>query len=267
MAVEAGAPGEQGKRYEGLRISFRASHTGGRHPSQATVAIYNVSPDDLAFFRPRRNDVKLLVGYGGVANQLFRGNPVRDGVQYTRLSNGDRVLEVQISDGGAGYSDSHLIRTFSGSTAWNTVVDAVLEVTGWDRGEIEIPEGITLPGSTTFSDKAPDILDRVAQLIPGGGEWFIRDNALFVKGITEPTQERALSISQTNGNLIGSPVATRKGCKVKALIDATIRPGQQVEVDHDLVSGFFRVTDVVFTGDLWGTDWYMDITAKSAGVD
>jgi len=268
VTVTAGPPGGDGKLFDGLRISFDCNHSGGRHPSQGRLRIYNISPDSLGLFKPRRNLIRLNVGHAGAARQLFVGNPVRDGTRYTRAGTGDRILEVELSDGGAGYSDSFIAKTFSGDTPAASVLDTVLSVTGWTRGDIDDSLNfVSLPGSTTFVDKAPDILDRVASWVPGGASWFVRDGALYIKRPTETTPERGLRISQDDGNLIGSPTPTRKGVKVTALIDATMRPAQRIEVQHDLVSGFFRVTDVRFYGDSgYSNDFYMDITARRLGV-
>lgn len=268
VTVTAGPPGGPGLTYEGLRISFDCNHTGGRHPSQGRVRIYNIAPNQIGLFKPRKNVVALNVGHGGVAKLLFRGNPVRDGTRYALTGAGDRVLDVELSDGGSGYSDSYIVQTFSGDTPAGLVLDAILDATGWTRGDIDAAlNKVTLAGSTTFTDKAPDILDRMASWLPGGGSWFVRDGALYVKKTGDTTSERGLSISQAAGNLIGSPTPTRKGVKVTAIIDAAMRPGQRVAVQHDLVSGFFYVTDVHFYGDSGFSDeFYMDVTARRIGV-
>lgn len=267
VRVAAGPPGGEGKLYEGLRISFDCTHDGGRHPSQGRVRIYNVAPDSIALFKPRRNVIALQVGYVGAVKQLFAGNPIRNGLRIWR-SGGDRILEAEVSDGGAGYSDSFIAKTFSGDTPAGQVLDTVLSATGWTRGDIDSALGqITLPGSTTFTDRAPEILDRMASWLPGGGTWFVRDGALYVKRAGEATPDRALRISQQDGNLIGTPTSTNRGVRLTALIDATMRPGQRVRVEHRLVTGDYRVTDVRFYGDSgYANEYYMDITGVRLGV-
>lgn len=270
VTVTAGPPGGEGKTFSGLRIAFQCNHSGGRHPNRASVAIYNLPRADLGLFKPRQNIVSVSAGYGGLANQVFAGNPVRDGTSYTPQTSGDRILEVELADGGEGYTSAYISKTFSGTTAVSTVLDFIREQTGWDAGDIELPAGLKFDGSTTFTDKAPNILDRIAQFIPGGGTWFVRDNALYIKRVANPTAETALVISRANGNLIGTPTPTRKGVKVRALLDSTMRAGRRIQIDEpgDPANGFYYVTDAILTGDSGYTqDFYMDLTAKSLGVD
>lgn len=267
VTVIAGPPGGEGQLFEGLRISFDTVHSAGRHPNGARITIYNISPDNLALFKPRKNIVQLNVGYGGVPRTLFLGNPVRDGLRYGLNSSADRELQVELADGGAGYAGARVVRTFSGNTPVSSIVDAVQQTTGWALGDIDLPAGLTLPGSTTVIDKAPDILDRVAQMIPGGGRWFVRDNALYIKGLTKPTAEAAILLSQTERTLIGTPTPTRKGVQARGLLDATMRPGRRFRVEHELVSGNYYATEVRCSGDAWGGPFYMDLTGKALGVD
>lgn len=265
VAVEAGAPGEQGSRYDDLRVAFRVSHRAGGSPSTAGIEITNLAESSVQVFKPRTNVIRLLVGYDGDERIIFQGNPRRDGVDFYASGSGDRVLTVEASDGGRGFTGAVVRRQYSTSVAWSQVLQDVLDETGWARGEIALPE-VSTPGPLVCYDKPEDLLDRISELVPGGGEWFVRDNALHIIARGDSTKEVALLISQQQGNLIGAPTSTRKGCRVRALIDASFRPLMPFQVESDLLEGSFIATDVEMSGDSWGNDFYMTITGKRRGV-
>jgi hypothetical protein len=271
VAVEAGAPGTQGRRYEGLRIAFRASFNAG-YPGQATIQIWNPDPGALALFKPRTNEVTLKAGYGGEERILFRGNPMRDGVQLEIVGDGDRVLTVDATDGGRGFTDTLISKSYATRISWGEVIDELLHQTRWQRGQILLPiETLTTPGPLVLHDRPVEVMDRIAELVSTsiageeqGADWFVRDGALYLisrkKGTTN---EPALLISAREGNLIGSPTATSRGCRLRALIDASMRPHRAISVQSELVNGVFKVSDVSFSGDNWANEFYMDITAKT----
>ncbi len=267
VSVSAGPRGAPGREYRDLRIDFDVNHSGGRAPSRARITVYNLSPQALALFKPRSNLITLKAGHGEISQVLFTGNPVRDGVTYRNTQSGDRILEVEVSDGGSGFTAAPIVKTYQ-NTTWDQIMADVLGTTDWLRGEWDVPPGIAAPGSTTVIDKPTDIVERFAQLIPGGGNWWVRDNTLYVKAKNVPTAETALLLSRDAGNLIGTPTPTSKGCKVQAILDSTMRPGRQFQVTHPLVTGLFMATDVRFTGSSgYGNQFYMDITGKTPGVD
>jgi hypothetical protein len=103
-------------------------------------------------------------------------------------------------------------------------------------------------------------------VLPIGAYWYVRDGMLYVlaKGTAAP--EAAPLFSSVVGNLIGVPSITSKGCKFKALLDATIRPGRPVYVQSSGLDGAFIAKDVSFRGDNWDNDFYMEVEAHAFGV-
>lgn len=266
VVVEAGPPGQKGQRYEGLRTSFHIEHKGGGAPSRGRIELYNAGEQALPYLRPRANRVLLKVGYDGDERLLFRGNPLRDGVELRSSGDGDRVITIEASDGGAGF-DQHIIRSYATSVWTGALLDEILSSTGWDQGQWDIPNVPMSTGPLQIYHRPDEILDRIGEVLlgtdPRGYDWQVTDNALHIIRRGGQRAGKAVLISQREGNLIGTPTATRKGCRVRALIDATLRPLHAIQVQSDLVNGFFTVTDVTFSGDNWSHEFYMDITAKN----
>ena len=180
VIVEIGPPGETGRRYEDVRIAFSGEHKSHGHPGRVKIDLYNVHRDAMAFAKPRRNLVRLFAGHDGSAPLLFQGNPMRDGVSLHVGHSGDRVLSIEASDGGRGFTETYLSTTFATKVTWGDVLTLVLQQTGWSRGAIAMPTSLSTPGPMTLSGNPRQILDRMAQLVPGGGEWFVRDGALYI---------------------------------------------------------------------------------------
>lgn len=267
VVVEAGAPGAKGQRYEGLRTSFSVEHRAGGAAGRGRIQLYNAGAPALAVLRQRTNTVQLKVGYDGDERLLFKGHPMRDGVELQVTGDGDRVIQVEASDGGLGVTNTHIVKSFSRSVAMNALLDEILSSTGWDRGQIDLPPSVFTAGPVALYHRPDEILDRIGEILvgtdPRGFDWQITDNELHIIKRGGVRQSAGVLISQREGNLIGSPTATRTGVRVRALIDATLRPLQGIQVQSDLVNGYFRVTEVTFSGDNWSNEFYMDITAKT----
>ncbi|MEN0065930.1 MAG: hypothetical protein AAGA48_27565 [Myxococcota bacterium] len=267
VAVDVGPPGQEGRRFEGLRTSFRIEHRAGRQPSLGTLSIYGLSRQSIGLFRPRTNLVRLYAGYDGTARQIFSGNPTRDGVEHHLDPGGDRVLTVEATDGGQGFVSAFIVASYPGRVPWSQVITEILSATGWTRGQLDIPPGAELPQGAVFMDRAPEILDRIAALVlPNGGRWFVRDNALYILANGQATAEDGILLSSAEGNLIGSPTPTRRGIRVRGLLDSAMRPGRRFRVEHPDVSGNYVANDVVMTGDSWAGEFYMDLTGTALGV-
>ncbi|HZI43957.1 MAG TPA: hypothetical protein VFD53_01990, partial [Ilumatobacter sp.] len=154
-------------------------------------------------------------------------------------------------------------------STFGQVLALVLAQTQWLRGFVDPTiETVPLPHGIVLAGRPAEILDRLAAAaLPLQADWFVRDGAVFFVGKGQATPEVGLLISSTMGNLIGSPTATTTGVKLRALIDATMRPGRAFVLQSSAISGGFIAKDVSFTGDSgWDNDFYMEIVAKPPGI-
>ena len=271
VAVEIGPEGGAGVRLADLRVGFKVTHTASKAVSSAQIDIYNPSPVTIGLLRVPLAAIRLLVGYGGelgFPKLIFQGPPVKDGIEL-KVTGKDRILKVDAADGGRAYVSTFLNLPIATPTTFGAVLSLVLAQTLWARGYIDPQiESIVLPHGIVLLGRPAEVMDRLAaSALPFGADWFVRDNAVYVVAKGTSTPEVAPLLSAAQGNLIGSPTQTKTGTKVRALIDATMRPGMSFVVQSAMVNGLYIAKDVTFTGDSgWDTPYYMDITGKPAGV-
>lgn len=265
--VEIGPEGGPGVRLADLRVSFKVEHKASKAVSTAEIAIFNPAPSSLALLHAPLAAIRLLAGYDA-PQVLFQGPPVKDGVELQRQG-ADRILKVDAADGGRAYVGTAFNTSLTTPTTFGQVLALILAETLWARGYIDPAiEAISLPHGIVLQGRPSEILDRLAAAaLPFGAEWFVRDNALYLVPRGQATPEVAPLVSSTVGNLIGSPTPTKKGCKVTALLDATMRPGRAFVVESLLVNGTFVAKDVTFTGDSgYERDFYMQLVGRAVGV-
>lgn len=267
VAIEFGVEGAPGRRLADLRVNFKVEHKAGPTPSTATIKIYNLAPASIALLQTPRAVIRLLVGYDPIEKLLFQGNPVKDGLNL-KTEGPDRILEVDASDGGRAYAETMISVSYSTPTTFGQVLELVLAQTQWARGTILVPEALSFPHGIVLHGRPADVMRRLAAAVPPlGADWYVRDGALYVLPKGQSTPEVAPLISSAQGNLIGSPTSTKGGIKVRALIDATMRPGRAFVLESLGHSGTYVARDVTFTGDSgFERDFFMDITAKPVGV-
>lgn len=264
VAVEIGPEGGAGVRLAELRVNFRCSHSASKAVNTAKVRIYNPAPASVGLLRAPLAAIRLLVGYDQ-PRLIFQGPPVKGGIEL-RVDGPDRVLEVDAADGGRAYASTFLQLSFATGSTFGQVLATILGQTQWARGFVDpAVESVSLPHGLVLTGRPQEALDRLAAA--ASADWFVRDNAVYVVRRGQSTPEVAPLFSATQGNLIGSPTVTKDGVKVRALLDATMRPGMAFVVQSAGVNGTYIARDVVFTGDSgWEQAFYVDITGKPAGV-
>jgi hypothetical protein len=265
--IEIGPEAGAGVRHSGLRVSFRVEHKASKAVNTAEISIYNPAPTTISALAIPGTVLRLLVGYD-VPMVIFQGPPVKDGIELKR-EGADKILKVDAADGGRAYVGTTFNTSFTTPTTFGQVLALVLAETLWFRGDIDPQiEAISLPHGIVLQGRPAEIMDRLAAAaLPLGADWFVRDNALYVVTRGTATAEVAPLLSSTTGNLIGSPTQTKAGCKVRALIDATMRPGRSFTVQSLLVNGLYVCKDVTFTGDSgYDSAFWMDLTGRPMGV-
>lgn len=267
VSIEFGLEGASGRRISDLRVGFKVQHKLGPTPSTATVRIYNLAQASVSLLQAPRAVLRLFVGYEPLEKLVFAGNPIKNGIDL-KVEGADRILEVDASDGGRAYAETMISVSYSTPTTFGQVLELVLAQTQWARGTILVPEALSFPHGIVLHGRPSDVMRRLAAAVPPlGADWYVRDGALYVLPKGQSTPEVAPLISSAQGNLIGSPASTKGGIKVRALIDATMRPGRAFVLESLGHSGTYVARDVTFTGDSgFERDFYMDLVAKPLGV-
>ena len=87
-------------------------------------------------------------------------------------------------------------------------------------------------------------------------QWFEDSGFISFSEIGTSTEEVAL-VNASSG-LIGSPSVTDEGVKAVSLLNANIRPGGRVKVESSLVTGIYKVTQLVYRGDNREGDFFTE---------
>jgi hypothetical protein len=257
LGNEAGA----GKSFTGLRVRFRVEMTRESTPDKATIELYNPAPDSIALVQQPLSVVRLLVGYeDSIPQQVFQGNPIPLGVHDTKTGP-TRILKIEAQDGQRALSSKRINLSLATATTLGAVLTQVTTALG-------LPQGTVLPGDlasrrltqgAVLVGSCADVLTRLCN--SAGLEWFVRDGALQIVTAGGTTGEIVPVFSSISGNLIGSPIRTKEGIEVKALISPTLRPGKMFSVASLDYNGLCICDSLVFDGDSgWDVPYY--VTAK-----
>lgn len=246
VTLQIGQPGETGRSFSGLRISFRVKQTIDATPNSASIQAFNVSDQSVAELQRPGAVVRLIAGYD-VPRLLFVGDPIPYGVRFERRG-ADRVLSIEAQDGSRRYRGAFVNVSIRRPTTLGEAFDAVAEQIGLPQGSIRgVDRARELPDGVTFTGNARDVMDRIARM--SDADWTITDGAIDVIPRGGDTGERAVVFSVEQGNLIGSPKRTEQGVEVVGLLEPTMRPGRPFVVRSRELSGAFVAREVTHTGD------------------
>lgn len=248
---------------DSLRVAFQVERNRDYHPNAATITVYNTSPTSRSQFAAQA-PVSLFGGYAGgisllFAGEVFAANTKRDG--------GDWSTTMQVRDGNRAWQ--RLVnQSWGAGVPVLTVLDSVC-------GSM----GLTIPPATRAQlagrmTRGPIVQSGYAyralqELITSEGlQWSIQDNALQVLADGSATQETAIVLSKETG-LIGLPEPQeetviragkrRRQVVATSLLQGGLRPGRQVVLRSQTISGTFAVESATHRGDSRGQDWYTEV--------
>ncbi len=255
VVVELGQEGETGKRFVGLRTSFRVVHTRAASPNTLSMSMWNPNPITLALLDGPSPSVRLLVGYADavapdepvVPRLIFTGQPVKNGRTVEKTGT-DRILRIEAQDGGRQYREGRLDITIATPTTLSAVVALAGAVMGIPLGTVTLVPDVALTQGFVASGSARDVLDRI--VLGANADWMIRDGVLHVIPVGAAVPGLAPLFSSETGTLIGQPIKRERGkVEIRALLNPALRPGSPFRVVSRSVKGNFIAGDVVFVGD------------------
>jgi hypothetical protein len=261
VSVQLGLAGTTGRAFSGLRTTFKVEMSRTSKPNPSTIELYNPSPESIALAQAPGCVVRLLAGYD-LPRLIAQGNPVKRGVRLDHRGP-DRVLHLEIHDGGQAYAEARLSLSFATATTTRQVFDAAALQLGLPAGAVRLVDK-PLPRGFHFDGRVSDLLDRLA--VNDASDWFIRDGTVCFVGSKDSTGETALAISNANGNLVGSPAPKEDGSvEVAALLDPAMRPGVPFALTSLEFKGAYVARSVAFDGDTHGQSWYMKVVGVRRG--
>lgn len=259
--LDIGQAGESGRRYAGLRISFRVAMTRKREPNHAVIEVYGLAQESIGQAQRKGAVFRLFAGYD-VPRQIFQGTAVKDGVAMLRRGP-ERTLHVEALDGGSRYQAARVDVSYTTAVSLQRVVDEVASQMDLPTGSIRIATDIEFPRGVALRGPARDVLDRIA--VMSGADWWIADGALFVVPTAGDLATSVVEVSAEAGNLIGSPTPKDRTIEVVALLEPGLRPGHRFSLRSRDYTGTYRIREVTFHGDSgWDRDFYATLTAVEA---
>ena len=246
-----------------LRVQFEAEATGERFTNSCSLSIYNLGRNHRAFVERPRVLCILEAGYVGHLKRIFTGDLRRT---LSVKDNVDWISKIEIADGGKQYSESRVQRSFPAGTFIAQIAIDIAETMGIGIGNLREVlaaggfrnAGGRVPTGFVASGKSADQLERV--LAPLGLKWSLQNGVLEVtNGLQSLRPEKAILFSKETG-MIGSPTVGEDGIlRAKKLLDGDVRPNRLVEVRSLTINAFYRVARVVYKGDTWGQDWFVQV--------
>jgi hypothetical protein len=258
VRILQGPSSVEGKQFKDQRISFKIKKTSDGKPNKANIQLYNPNPDTISLVQSRGAVVQLFAGYD-FPWMLFRGNPVKDGINIER--NGpDRILRIEANDGGRALALTRLDLNFGENTTLKQALNAVAIQSGLGVGFVGDVEDFDLPYGMRLEGSPAEALERIAQI--SGADFSIQDNAIQILKQEKGTDEPAVLFSTANGNLLRVARKEKGRVAVTSMLEGSIRPGRRFVCASEYINGFFKAIDVEHTGDLWEDAFTTQITAR-----
>lgn len=247
-----------------LDIEFSVEKSTARSPNKAKIKIYNF-PKNFAQNLPSRPEIQLFAGYQDINGTIFSGQGTKITLNRTELVT--TVLDIEATDGGTGYRNPTISRSFTSDTRVVDALKYVLTEMGLGFGnlatvesEIQLASGqTTYPEGVVIQGSGRRYVQRI--LRASGFRWSIQDGNLQIRSGTNPVANQAVRLAPGTG-LIGSPAKDSDGkitC-VAHLLPA-IYPGRLIVLESKEISGNFSAKKCKYEGKIPG-DWKIDIALE-----
>ena len=264
----ATAESKTGELKDTLRVGFKVTLATKKDPNTADFVIYNLRKDNRAAIQEKNQVIDFKAGYIDNESQIFLG----------ALNHADSVLDgrdwvssIQAGDAGLAFKKERINTSIKGPVGVGEVLKAAADALGVNLGNVaeKISAGSLRTTLTEFangivlSGKAEQQMDKIVKSM--GYTWSIQAGQLQLLGPTETIGTQAFVLSSQTG-LIDVPEAGEDGLvKLRSLLQPELLPGKKIKLESDStknLNGFYRADKVVFVGDTWGNDWYVEIEGK-----
>lgn len=257
--VTIGPPGQQGRRWEDLRVSFSVEKTATATPNTLRLDITNLSADSRAYASKKGLAVRVEAGYEETGSKLLFTGSLE---QVTHAQQGtDWVSTIESADGVQAYRSTVLAETLGPGSSERQVIEAAAKKLGVTLGELKglsdekFAQGRTLTGPARVE---LDALCRSRRL-----RWSIQDGVLQILPVASALNLEAVLLSPATG-LVGTPERTEQGVKLVSLLQGGVNPGRLLKVEAKTLPGLYIARTVKHHGDSHGQDWYTEIEASRA---
>jgi hypothetical protein len=268
----------EGLRINDLQVTFDITKSSSNKDktNSANIEIYNLSDEHIKFLDSDYPTAVFSAGYRDIGiKRLFAGQITSVS---TRKSGADRITQILM---GAAYTElNHEVMSSlvaPGRTVKDVAEDIRKALPGVSRS---VFNGVNLNSPIIYGyplqGTPKDMLNELSEKY--SLDWQIDDGVLYIHDNTRGNSEKfqdAYVISKYTGlkdNAYRANGDIRRSKKDKAKIQAVqwkmllnpdIIPGDIVKLEDLLFNGFYKVTDMRFTGDWRGMAWDTEIRATA----
>lgn len=250
-----------------LRVAFKITKNIYKETlNTAEVTIYNLSTEHRALLQEKNTPCLLEAGYVGTSSQIFEGqlniaNHTKDGT--------DWITKFHSVDGMQAVQESRVNESLGPGTTVAQAVNSLAKSLGVGVGNSiqQLSKSLPRPGMGTFqkgismSGRAYDVLGSL--MASCGLDMSIQDGALQVLPPDEANGDQVIVLDQEHGMIGNAEEGEDKQKKptvlVKSLLQPKMRPGSTIYLNSRNANGFYRIENVIHSGDNWGQDWNSDL--------
>lgn len=245
---------------EELRVQFRVVKTRSKEPNTCEATIFNLAEATRGGMQAKGAKLILQAGYADTMAQVFGGD-VRL-IEHTHPG-AEWATKIQAGDGERAFRHARVNIAFKGGTPATTIVHEIGKRMGLDLGNL-VEQAGSVKGHFKHGYVAhgPASRELTKALSAQGYEWSIQDGRLQILKVDAAMSGGAVLLTPDSG-LIGSPEfgsPLKQGgppvLRVRSLLQPTIRPGGQLELDAAAQKGRYVVHKVEHSGDTAGGEWY-----------
>jgi hypothetical protein len=262
-----------------LHISFSFQKADVITMNTGQISVWNLSPEQRAILIDGEENCKLTLwaGYGDRLFQIFSGLV---SFSTTSMDGADWKTDIEVIDSLESYKDTYVALSYADSVSYETIVkDTVAQMglpieTSYNVEFGETENGFSYVGS------GEEMLSKCCACTDAA--WTIQDGEVHVKKPND-TMNRDYKLISADTGMIEIPKrviiagSTETGDKivgwdVKFLLNAAIGVDDYIYLKSKVVSGYYRVYSLQYSGDNMAGDWVcnarlVEPTGSSTGTN
>ena len=254
-----------------LHVTFSLQKSDLETQNDGKIEIWNLNDEELAILNEEDCVVSMRAGYGDKLSLIFTGI-----VTYasTTMDSADRKTEIEVVDNLIEIRDTYISVSYSGTVNWKTIFDDVAAAMGVAVSYSYNATFTDVSNGYSFVGLARDIMTKGCDCC--GLSWSLQNGVMQVKKSGDTMDKEVYVLSAETG-LIGIParvVVTEDeeegntlGWDVDIFLNGAINVDDYVYLESDVVTGYYRVYSIEYTGDNQASDWICSIRLLEAEED
>lgn len=260
--------GSQIKEVEDLNVNFNVKKYAHSAGAEANISIANLAMSDITYLTTAlspfeqmnsKKKIALYAGYDDDVNKIFDGcvcsaQPVRRG--------GDIWLDIQANKNFFNSCNMTSKSIISEDKEKMPLKNVCQKIADWAKLGLDWKSKITKTvDAFSFTGSVTDAIRKVNNL----GLVYAFEDEDKLKVIDKNPKGGVVKILSASSGMIEIPKLTQFGVDVRALMDSSVRVGDRVSVQSELVpsaNGQYWVYAITYVGSLRGTEFYVDFSCR-----